>query len=320
MVFKMTSVRILLILVAVLGCSEWGAAQAKKPTLMVVPSDVWCNANGFMQSFDNQGKEVKVPDYKKALQENADLLVTISKINELMAERGFPLKNLESAIKSLETQAAEDALLSSKTGAALSETPIDQLKKVAQADIWIQLTWTVHQVGPKRSVTINLQGLDAYTDKQVAGSSGTSEPSFTAELPVLLQEGVLANLDHFNSQLQAHFDDLFANGREVSLRVRVWDAFDGDLESVYADEELGVLIENWISDNTVQHRFSTTSATETSMLFEQVRIPLYDERNRPMDARRWARGLQQHLSTTFQIESKVMTKGLGQATLVLGEK
>ncbi|MFM8451108.1 MAG: DUF6175 family protein [Haliscomenobacter sp.] len=297
------------------------SGQAKKPTIMVVPSDVWCNTNGFMQSFENQGKIQKISDYKRALQESADLIAAISKINELMAERGFPLKNLESALKSIEQEEAESAVLTSGTsGAELQETPLDKLKKVAQADIWIQLTWTVHQVGPKRSVTINLQGLDAYTDKQIAGSSGTSEPSFTAEIPVLLEEGILAHLDNFNAQLQTHFDDLFANGREIQLRIRVWNSFDGDLESIYADEELGILIEDWVYDNTVEHRFSTSTATETTMVFEQVRMSIYDERNRATDARRWSRGLQQYLMEKFQIQSKILTKGLGQATLIIGEK
>ena len=44
--------------------------QAKKPTLMVVPSDVWCSKNGYMMEFDNQGTKIKIPDYKKALQED----------------------------------------------------------------------------------------------------------------------------------------------------------------------------------------------------------------------------------------------------------
>ena len=101
-------------------------SQAKKPTIMVVPSDVWCNDNGYMMEFDNQGKKVKVPDYKRALQENADLLLVISKINEMMAERGFPLKNLESSLKTLENESAEDALLSSKDGGDINESPIDK--------------------------------------------------------------------------------------------------------------------------------------------------------------------------------------------------
>jgi hypothetical protein len=295
-------------------------SQAKKPTIMIVPSDAWCNNNGYMMEFDNQGKAVKIPDYKKALQSNTDLLLVISKINELMAERGFPLKNLESAIKSLEGESAEDAMLTSKSGNGVSESPIDKLKKTAKADIWMQLTWTINATGPKKSITFNLQGIDAYTDKQIAGASGTGQPSFTAELPVLLEEAVLSHIDNFNSQLQKHFDDLFANGREVIVRIKKFDSFDGDLESEYEGEELGTIIENWISANTVQGKFNTTDATENMMFFEQVRIPLYDDKNKALDPRGWLKGLQKTLKEKYTIDSKLMMKGLGQAQLVIGEK
>lgn len=307
---------------AIIALMFYGNAfsQAKKPTIMVVPSDVWCNNNGYMQEFDNQGTKVKVPDYKKALQENSDLLLVISKINEMMTERGFPLKNLESALKTLQDQAAEDALVSSKSGAAIAESPIDKIKKVAKADIIMQLTWTINQTGPKKSVTFNLQGLDAYTDKQIAGASGTGNPSFSAELPVLLQEAVVAHIDNFNSQLQKHFDDLFANGREVAFKVKTWDSFDGGLEHDCAGKELSAVIEEWMTANTVQGRFSTADATENMMTFDQVRIPLYDANNKAIDTRNWAKGLQKMLKEKFQIDSKLMMKGLGQAQLIIGEK
>jgi hypothetical protein len=295
-------------------------AQAKKPTIMVVPSDAWCKENGYIMEFDNQGKKTTVSDYKRAFQENTDLLLVISKINELMAERGFPLKNLESALKSLESQSAEDAMLTSKSGSDVSESPIDKLKKTAKADIWMQMTWTVNKRGPEKSITFILQGLDAYTDKEVAGASGTGNPSAAAAFPILLQEAVLSHLDNFNTLLQKHFDDLFANGREIVVRIKKFDSFDGDLESEFGGEELGSLIENWISENTVQKRFSTSDATENMMLFEQVRIPLYDVNNKALDARSWLKGLQKNLKDKYQIESKLMMKGLGQAQLVIGEK
>lgn len=299
--------------------------QAKKPTIMVVPSDNWCVQNGYTQTYDNQGRSMRVPDYRKALQENSDLLLAISKINEMMTERGFPLKNLESSLKSLEEQSAEDAMLTSSTGAEIVESPIDKLKKVAKADIIMQLTWTVNQVGPKRSVTFNLQGLDAYTNKQIAGTSGTGAPSFTQELAILLEEAILSHIDQFNAQLQAHFDDMFTNGREISVRIKVWDDF-GDgygLETEYDGNELGMIIEDWMAENTVNGRFSTTDATENMMLFEQVRIPLMEEvngRQRAVDARRWANGLRKYLRDNYEIESKLMMQGLGQAQLVIGGK
>ncbi|MDD4059026.1 MAG: DUF6175 family protein, partial [Bacteroidales bacterium] len=85
-------------------------------------------------------------------------------------------------------------------------------------------------------------------------------------------------------------------------------------------DELGYHIESWISDNTVEGRFNTSDASENRMIFEQVRIPLYDQNNRAVDARGWLRGLQKHLKERFGIESKISMRGLGFATLTIGEK
>ena len=295
--------------------------QAKKPTLMVVPSDLWCKEYGYLTEFNNQGTKVLIPDYKKALQEDANLILVISKINELMADRGFPLKNLESILKSLENQSAEDALLMNSEGAEINENPIDKLKKVAKVDIIIQMTYTIQSVGPKNTVTFNLQGIDSYTNKQIAGSSGTGAPSFTAEIPVLLAEAVVANIDLYNVQLQNHFDDMFENGREVILRVLTWNNWEHNLESEdFGGDMLSNIIENWVHENTVKNRFSTLDATENMMVFEQVRIPLFNEKGQATDTRRWAFNLKKYLMDKFQIESKLMMKGLGQAQLVLGDK
>ncbi len=313
--------KILVTLVGLLLIVQQGFGQAKKPTIMVLPSDVWCNTNGYMIEFDNQGTKVKVPNYKKAFQENADLLTVISKINGLMADRGFPLKNAESALKTLESESAENAMLTSKGGAAVAESPVDKLKKTAKADIIMQLTWTVNTTGPKKSITFNLQGLDAYTDKQVATAVGTGAPSFSAELPVLLEEAVLAHLDNFNASLQTHFDDMFANGREIIIRIKKFDSWDGDLEKDFGGKELGDVIEDWLKNNTQKGRFSTTDATENMMLFEQVRIPLYDAGGKAIDARGFCKDLQKFLQAPpYSITNKLMTKGLGQATIVLGDK
>ena len=233
---------------------------------------------------------------------------------------------MEQAIKTLESNSAEDAMMSSKdSGMGASESPIDKLKAVAKADIIIGMSWTVNQNGPEKSVTFILEGIDAYTDKQIAGATGTGPSSFSATLAVLLEEAVLAHIDNFNALLMTHFEDLFANGREVIVRIKKWDDWYEDLETEYGDdeEELGVLIEDWMADNTVQGRFNTTDATENMMLFEQVRIPLYYERNgkqRAMDTRRFAKNLSKYLKDKFEIISKVTTKGLGRATIYLGGK
>ncbi len=291
-------------------------SQAKKPTLMIVPSDVWCNQNGYTTTYDNMGTPTMVPDYKKALQSNPDLLLAISKIGEMMAERGFPLKDLGSSLKNLETEAAEESVTAMDRG-GIAESPVDKLRKVAKADIWLQLTWSVNAMGPKKSLTFNLQGLDAYTDKQIAASSGTGDPSFSAELPVLLEEAILSHIDQFNNQLQNYFDDLFANGREVSLECKRTNDSDVNFESEFDDNELAYIIEDWVSANTREGRFNTSDVSENRIKFEQVRIPLFLENGRALDTRTWARGLQKELRSKYNIKAKLTTKGLGQAYIIL---
>ncbi len=292
---------------------------------MVIPSDNWCIKNGYVQSQDVMGTIKTFPDYKAAVQNDTELLMVLGKINTLMADRGFPLKNLESVLKTLETESAEVSMMTSKAGNDLAESPIDVLKRTANADIIIQITYVVNQNGPKRSVTFMLQGLDAYTNKQIAGAQGTGQPSFATELSVLLEEAVISYIDDFNSRLQDHFNDLFANGREVALQVRVFNgaAFDLEQEFDWKGEKLecGEIIEDWVADNTVQKRYNLSSSSENRMIFEQVRIPLFDERDRPMDTRRWVRDLRTMLSgAPFNTPAKIYTKGLGEVWVILGEK
>lgn len=295
--------------------------QAKKPTLMIVPSDVWCFQNGYVMTFNDQGNIVKIPDYKRAFQENAEVLQVISQINGMMAERGFPLKNMESAIKTLTSNKAEDNLRTSKTGNGITESPIDALKNVAKADIIMQLTWTVNRTGPKKSINFNLQGIDAYTDKQIATATGTGAPSFSAEIPVLLSEAVIAHMDNFSESLQMHFEDLFANGREIIVNIQKWDDWNDNLETEYGGEELGVIIEGWMAKNTVKGRFSTTDITEDMALFEQVRIPLINDQGRALDARSFVSDLSKFLKNSpYSIPNKIVMKGLGKATIILGSK
>lgn len=53
--------------------------QAKKPTIMVVPANVWCTHNGYTQKYNNQGTITEIPDYKKALDNDLNLVNVITK-------------------------------------------------------------------------------------------------------------------------------------------------------------------------------------------------------------------------------------------------
>jgi len=303
--------------------------QAKKPIIMVVPSDNFCIQKGFTITVNANGKDQVLPDYKKALLESDELRLVITKMGAIMADRGFPLKDLEQSLKSIESESAEISLLQSKSsGAAIAETPIDILKRTAKADIILDLDFIVKRQGPNNFISFNLKGLDAYTNKQVAGVAGAGAPSSSASVDLLLEEAVLSQMDNFNGQLMTFFDDMFKNGREVKLVLRVWDNADVDFEQEFEvngnNDMLSFHIENWMAENTVSGRFSTVDATGTMMRFEQVRIPMTftnNGRETAMDTRRFASSLNKYLAgAPFNIESKIYQRGLGEAWLIIGEK
>ena len=297
--------------------------QAKKPTIMVVPSDAWCNTNGYVQTYDEMGVSKTVSDYRAALMNDIDLKLVVAKINELMAERGFPLKDLEATMSSLDRMQAEEmAIVSKASGSQVAESLLDRVRRVAKADIIIEITWSISYQGPRATLSYIMRGVDSYSNKQIAGSSGASTPSISAEPVSLLEEAVLARIDEFNAKLQDHFDDMFTNGREVALDLRVFDNGSGlDFESEFDGDELAEIIENWMDENTVMGRYSKLEGSETRISSEQVRIPLFKENGAAMDTEGWARQLRNVLrKEPYLIPVKVVPNGLGRCTLILGEK
>jgi len=309
-------------LLAILSLTINGFGQAKKPTLMILPSDNWCEQRFFMTEFDNQGTKQKVPNYKQVFQEDVEIGQVISKIGSVMIDRGFPLKDAEQELKSIEARKAEDNMTSSNTsGSSISESPLDKLQNKAKADIVIQIWWKVNKTEQGKSVSFILEAFDAYTSKRIASSTGNGTPNNTDIIPVLLQNAILANIDPFAAQLQSHFDDMFNNGREVLLTVKKWNSWDKNLETEIDGKEITDYVNEWLQKNTVKGRFNMSSATENIIRCEQVRIPLFDANNNSIDARQFAKGLQKYFKAApFNFEVKLMTRGLGEAIIVIGEK
>lgn len=297
--------------------------QAKKPELMVVPSLPWCNEKGYVFERTTELGSETLPDYKKALAQDKDLMNVISKIGILMADKGFPLKDLSASIKNMEMINARNAMtLSKNSGVVLTETALDVLKRTAKCDIILEVDWSVNVLGPKKSVTYNLRGIDAYTNMQVAGAQGTGQPSFSAEIPVLVEEAILANMDNFTSQLQAHFDNLFENGREVSIDINVFDTGAGiDLETEYGENELIDVIEEWLEKHCVKGRFSKAEGSENFAMFNQVRIPMINENGKAIDTEDFVKELRKMLrKPPYNLVCKVIPHGLGRCQLIVGDK
>lgn len=295
--------------------------DAKKPTVMILPSDNWCTQRYFTQKFDNQGSTVSVPDYQRAFREDLELPQVISKVGGVLTGMGYSLKDAEMEIKSLGVKQAEDNAMQSKTsGSSIAETPLDILKRKMKSDIVIQLWWNITKDPAGKIVSFTLEAFDAYTNKRIATATGNSKPTLEA-IPVALEKAIKDNVKDFDKQLDKWYADQKKNGREIALTVRCWENWDKDLEEEYGGDELIDVIQQWIRANTVNSSFNLSDGTESFAQFEQVRIPLKDKNGTALDARAFATALRKYLAKTpYNITSKVIIRGLGEAVIILGER
>ncbi len=319
---------ILTLFAAAFACGAF--AQAKKPVIMVVPSDAWCIRNGYTQEFNNYGRIEQIPDYAVAMQNNTDIRTLVTSMGNFMAQQEFPIQSLEAELKRLRTEEAELAVLQGKeTGAPIAESPIERLRRTAKADIILDLDFEIHRMGPRRQVTFNLTALDAYTSKIISGHTGAGSSSSTAAITTLLEEAVLSFKDSFIDGLMRHFNDLFANGREVVIALRCFDGspVDFDTEFDYNGQyaPLADIIGVWFEENTLNGRFSESDRSTNVLRYTQVRIPLYGKslsgREVAIDATAFVRSLTNMLRRDpYNTPVKTYSKGLGEVWLILGDK
>lgn len=312
---------IFLLLMTLLSTLSFGQS-VKKTSFMVMPHDKFMVQNGYAKAMEMEGEEFYQFNYKKALLEDPDLLPVIGKIEGILNERGLKVVNMESKLGSISLDSAEKMALQSKSsGSSVAENAFDKLMKTAKADVLVKVDYRVVQSGPKKSVSIMIQGVDSFTNQPVATITDPgSTASFESSVPVLLEEAVLKKIDTFLDQIETHAQDTFDNGRKVKLFVERWDNWPYDFESEYQGKELREVIEDWMRVHTVKGNFEMESG-ENSVVFD-ARIPVFDASGNAITATHFIRDLSRFLrATPFGIENKLIDKyGLGKSKIILGEK
>ena len=292
---------------------------AQKPTIMVVPEKSWCLSNGYT----TDGRSV---DYDKALR-NSDVLSVITKMGDMMASRGYPLKLLSATLDELNTEAAMDMALQSKGDGEIVEDNLDQLLRVANADIMVNIAFTRTTYGPRNMVEFRVTSVDAATSKQITGDIGRSSAS-SAPIVTLLEESVLGFMDNFVAGIQRHFNNVVTNGREGTIVFKIASDcplnFESEVTLNGETGELGEAIEYWMGEHALNGSFTKGSSSRVRLSFEQVRFPLlgkskFGGRQRGINAEGFVRPIGSFLSQ-FGVSVSTTPVGIGKVFVVLGRK
>lgn len=309
--------RLLLVISVFLPLCLFSQQRVTQPTIMVKPSDALMNQLGYLEKVTDQGVTSYVPDYRAAFVNNTDLLHVVSKIGELFSDRGFNLVDLDAELRNIQQQNVEDMALESKNGAGVSSSLLDMVLTNVRPDIVLELTYEVKKVGgPMHSFYFDIQAKDAYTNEQVAAASGSSSNTTETLLVKMATEAVVNHIDNLQSQMQMYFDDISANGRKIFARVQVFDDAGFDFEDDFGNDELGEELVVWMRKHSLNNTSRITKNTPNEMRFS-LRIPLYDEEGVPMSAYEFAQEMADFLKSTYDIRTRKMTQGIGDARLVI---
>lgn len=162
-------------------------AQVNRPTIIVVPSDLWCRSNGYVQNYESMDSTVSVPDYSAALK-NENLVCLIKTLNKCFLDRGCTVVNIEENLKEV----------------AVNEIDLTQDNVRADVDIIVSVYWRISKVGPKSVLDLFIEAMDDKTCEVVAFVN-EKVSSASLEESVTLQEAVYMSIDKLYLDMCRYF-------------------------------------------------------------------------------------------------------------------
>lgn len=248
------------------------AVDAKKPKIMVFPSDDWCIRKGYIV-------EGSIPDYEKALQD-PDMDGAVAVMGDVMAEQGYEMFSLKQELKQIHTEDTYSMAVQSKADGSIVESERDLLTRNVGADFIVELSLDNKPFGARRAVEFKAQTIDAASKKILHGDIGTSSAS-SAPTPILVKEAVGGFIENFCHKIDLAFTNIEENGREGSLTLKIADDCPLNFESeVTVDGESGELAEYityWIEEHAVNGNCSLNQKSRETLRYDQVRFPLVSQ-------------------------------------------
>lgn len=251
------------------------AAAQDKPSIMVMPSTMFMQENGFCRSVQIDGREIPDCDMQRLLTTDKVFASVVANVSIAFQERGFPIMELEAAVKS----AAEEQALRMTSNRAIVSTMQDQILQTARPDIAIELrTEVVSEMGETR-MNVTLNAVDVYTVKSVATADMSSQPSARATASELAKAVVVAMMPSIEGKLVDHFRRLATSGREIRLRIEVLESAnleDGVNSEIEVDGDpipLRMYLSQLVRGVAVNGAVQPGRTGEGQMNFNSVSIP-----------------------------------------------
>ncbi len=289
--------------------------EQQKPKLMVLPSDKLLQRWKMLKQENAQGKTIYVRDFNGYLLKDQNSTYIIGAIQKAFIDYGFPLDDLEQTIKSINDQDMLDDV------DGIQKDAKTMLLTTAKPDIILELDYELRDNmasrKPDKSLTFTLRAIDAFTN-QVIGNIQQTEfgKGSSSGTEKLMEDAIKADGKAFTGQINKHFGDIVANGRNISVRITLESgvSFKMDDECLDNDSYADFIID-YMKTNTYKGAYTLTRNTDTELYFTNVKIPTLNEDGTQFSAYDFGRALSKALNKGCGVKSKNKTQGLGDALI-----
>ncbi|MBK6782890.1 MAG: hypothetical protein IPG79_03360 [Saprospiraceae bacterium] len=233
--------------------NEAGTTKTAQPTIMVIP-------------FAKQNQNLRT------VLENDELArIAITKVKEAFDQRGVNTIDLRAKLKQ---KGMNEALQEDQ----VSETK-DAVIANSGADIYVEVEASKNYSSTGNSVNIIMTAYDAFSGESLANKTANSPKVYTDNFEKLVEKAIQTELSNLMNTIQEKFNDIRENGRSVVVTIGVAETSDIHLQSEVDDsgDYLSEIVEDWMSKNAFKGQFHVQGSTKNKIIFDLVKVPLYDE-------------------------------------------
>ncbi|HLW33348.1 MAG TPA: DUF6175 family protein, partial [Aequorivita sp.] len=221
-------------------------------------------------------------DIRTVLDENPYIRSAVSKVKESFDQRGWSTVDFVANLRAAESNAAF-------TMDRQSNFKSDLITG-SGADIYVQVDTHVSTDDSGTSINVVLTAFETHTGASFSNKTGSSGKFKTTDYEKLIDRAFDQISEEFLNNLMVKTDEIREIGRAIILHFNLDEGaeidFDAELDN---GEFLNEAIEDWVGLNAYRGRANLAGIVENKMVFDEVRIPLFDqETGRPYNPNRFA--------------------------------
>lgn len=252
-------------------------------------------------------------DIRTVLEKDVNRRVAIAKVKEGFDNRGFTTVDFTAKLK----QALDDKLFTSENQSDFKTA----LVEMSGADIYVEVEVPEMIVSGSGNVArLILQAYDASTANSLANKVCESNRINTSDYGALVSSAlnksninskVSSCLEEFLNTMQVKFTDIVENGRSVKIDFSLSPKSKYKFSTEISPDGLPLsdVLDNWMGENSVKNNYHLQGSTDAKVFFDDVRIPLKDEKGNNYNPNKFALKIYQFLKSKGINPSKQLKNG-----------